>query len=287
MKSGTTYLSELLATHPEIFICSPREPCHFVDPRVLRQVWRLRWRMGYWRSSEHYLSLFAGAGGAKVIAEGSTLYTQAPLFEQVPERILATSADARFVYILRDPIERTISHYWHRVQWWGERRPLNKAILADRHYLNTSDYAYQLGIYLRHVPRERIYVLTLEDLIADPLEELHALFAWLGVDAGFRPESRAVARNLTPETLEMERGFGVLNRIRHSPLYARIEPAIPAWVRKPLHRLATREIRPADVPLNAVEAYLRPIQLQQTAELSRLLGRSFARWTTLFAGSAS
>lgn len=221
-----------------------------------------------------------------VIAEGSTLYTQAPLFERVPERILATSADARFIYLLRDPVERTISHYWHRVQWWGERRPLEKAILEDRHYLDTSDYAYQLGIYLRHVPRERVYVLTLEDLIAAPLEELRALLAWLGLDTSFQSELRA-ATNSTPETLEMERGFGVLNRIRHSPLYARIEPAIPAWIRKPLHRLATREIRPADVPLGAVEAYLRPIQLQQTSELSRLLGRSFARWTTLFAGSAS
>jgi hypothetical protein len=287
MKSGTTYLSELLATHPEIFICSPREPCHFVDPRVLRRVWPIRWRMGYWRSSERYLSLFAGAGGAKVIAEGSTVYTQAPLFEHVPERILDTSPDARFIYILRDPIERTISHYWHRVQWWGERRPLQKAILKDRHYINTSDYAYQLGVYLRHVPRDRIYVLAIEDLVADPLFELRALFAWLAVDPSFRSESRAAATNTTPDTLEMERGFGVLNLIRRSPWYERIAPAVPPWASKPLGRLAVREIRPADVPLQAVEAYLRPIQLRQTSELSRLLGRSFARWTTLFAGTVS
>jgi len=285
MKSGTTYLSDLLAMHPEVFMSSPREPCHFVDQKILREVWPLMWKKGYWRSAERYLGLFADAGDARIIAEGSTLYSQAPRFEHVPERILQMCPGARFIYLIRDPVERTISHYWHRVRWWGERRPLLKAIVDDRHYLNTSDYASQLRAYLRHVPRERVYVLTLEELIAEPLTHLRALFGWLEIDSMFQPKLEGVFENPTPAIVEQERGFGVLNRIRRSPLNARIGLRVPAPLRKLAVKLAVREIRTANAPLDEVEDYLRPIQLRQTLELSELLGRTFPRWTTLFAES--
>jgi hypothetical protein len=285
LKSGTTYLSELLAMHPEVFVSSPREPCHFADQRVLRRAWPYVWSLGYGRSAERYLGLFAKAGDARVIAEGSTVYSQAPRFAQVPERILRMCPDARFIYIIRDPVERTISHYWHCVRWWGERRPLTAAIVADQHYLDTSDYASQLRTYLRLVPRERVYVLTLEELIAEPLAHLKALFAWLGIDTSFQPALEGVFENPTPAIVEQERGFGVLNRIRRAALYARIETQVPAPLRKLAVKLAVREIRTADAPLGKVEAWLRPIQQRQTSELSELLGREFPRWRTLFAES--
>jgi hypothetical protein len=284
MKAGTTYLSELLATHPEIFMSSPREPCHFADPKVLRRVWPWMWRQGYWRSTERYLALFAGAGAQRVLAEGSTVYSQAHLFTQVPQRILEMRPDARFIYLIRDPLERAVSHYWHRVNWWGERRPPVRALREDPHYLSTSDYAYQLQAYLQHVPHDRIYVLTLEELVSDPLPQLAALFGWLGVDPTFQPPLGDAFTNSTPPTVEMARGLGVLNQLRRSPFNAR--PWGPASMRRALVRFAVREVRPADVPLEDVAAYLRPIQQRQTEELSRLLGRTFPRWTTLFAETA-
>lgn len=283
MKSGTTYLSELLAMHPEIFMSSPREPCHFADPKVLRRVWPYMWKRGYWRSAERYLRLFANACDAKIIAEGSAVYSQAPLFEGVPERILEMCPDARFIYVIRDPIERTISHYWHRVTWWRERRSLFEAIVQDPHYINTSDYALQLRAYLRYVPRERVHVLTLEELVEDPLTQLSALFSWLGIDRMFRPPLDRAFTNATPAIVEYERGFGLLNRVRRSLLYARIGLRIPAPLRKLAVQLAVREVRTAEVPRGPVEAYLRPIQLRHTSELSELLGRTFPQWTSLFA----
>ena len=84
MKSGTSYLSHLLAAHPEIFMSSPKEPCHFVDPRVLRHAWPGIWRQGYWRSQERYLSLFKAAQDVAVIAEASTVYSKLPMFSGVP-----------------------------------------------------------------------------------------------------------------------------------------------------------------------------------------------------------
>ncbi len=283
MKSGTSYLSGLLAAHPSVFMSSPREPCHFVDPRPLRGMWRYAWEQGYWRSIERYLSLFAQAHPAKVIAEGSTVYAQAPRFAGVPERILDFNPDAKFIYIIRDPVERTISHYWHCVRWWGERRSILSAIRKDPHYTDVSDYARQLGEYLKHVSRSRIYVLTLETLVGDPFE-LSRLFSWLGVDPAFTPDFNGVSTNSAPDVVEQVRGRGWLEAVRQSRSYHWMYSVVPRPLRRFGVQLALRSVRPAEVPLAQVREYLRPIQQKQAALLARLLNRAFPEWTTLYSG---
>src|SRR5579872_3450358 len=147
MKSGTTYLSDLLGAHPAIFMSTPKEPCHFVDGRMLRRVWPYMWKRGYWRSTDRYLDLFAGAAAKPVVGEASTIYSYAPLISGVPQRILAFNPQARFLYIMRDPVDRSIRHYWHRVRFWGERRAL----------------------------------------LADTVNQLSRVYTWLNVDPAFRP----------------------------------------------------------------------------------------------------
>ncbi|HTW37345.1 MAG TPA: sulfotransferase [Steroidobacteraceae bacterium] len=281
MKSGTTYLSELLGAHPAVFMSSPKEPCYFVDPQPLRKVWPYMWEGGFWRSPERYLSLFAGASSASVIAEASTVYAQAPLFSRVPERILNFNPDAKFIYVLRDPIERTISHYWHRVRWWGERRSLMDALRKDPQYTDVSDYARQLDAYLEHVPWRRIYTLTFEALLSDPFE-LSRLYAWLGIDPDFTPQVDRSWVNASPDVVEQARGLGWLDRIRKSPRYNRIGHRIPRALRKLGVHLAVRPVRPVEVSLAQVYGYLRPIQLPQVDRLGELLNRSFPEWTTLY-----
>jgi hypothetical protein len=284
MKSGTTYLTDLLAAHPAIFMSSPKEPCYFADPGALRRVWPNAWEQGYWRSPERYLSLFAAAGPAAVIGEGSTVYSQLPLFAQVPERILEFNPEARFIYIIRDPVERTLSHYWHRVRWWGERRSMLAAIRADARYADVSHYARQLNAYLSCVGRERIYVVTLEQFAADAATELSRIYAWLGVDPTFAPATWGNADlNTTPSVVDQARGLGLLARLRRSEAYVRFAPNLPRWLRKLGTAFAERPVRPAEVDTADACAYLRPLQQRQTAELSRLLDRSFPEWCTLYA----
>jgi hypothetical protein len=284
MKSGTTYLNDLLAAHPAIFMSSPKEPCYFADPRMLRRVWPRAWEQGYWRSAERYLGLFAAAGHAAVVGEASTVYSQVPLFAQVPERILEFNPGARFIYIIRDPLERTISHYWHRVRWWGERRSMAAAIRADQRYADVSDYARQLNAYLSCVGRERIYVVTLEQFAADAVGELSRIYAWLGVDPTFEPATWGNADlNITPNVVDQARGLGVLARLRRTEAYIRLAPKLPPRLRKLATTLAERPVRPAEVDTSQACGYLRPLQQRQTEELGRLLQRSFPEWRTLYA----
>jgi len=277
MKSATSYVAQALAAHPSIFVSEPREPCHFVDGEALRHFWPLMWRRGYWRSRERYLELFAGAGDARIVVDGSVVYSQAPLFSGVPERILDLCPDARFVYVLRDPVRRAISHYWHRVRHWGERRPMLKAISLDPEYAGASNYALQLETYLRHVDLGRFYVFTYESLVADPAGSVAGLYRWLGVDPGFRPGNLETPVNVTPDVIEY------WPRLMQSLLAARFTSRLPAGLRDLASRLAVRRAEPVRYPAAEVAAHLRPRQRDETERLSRMLGRSFPEWTTLHA----
>lgn len=282
MKSGTTYLSGLLAAHPSVFMSSPKEPCRFVDPKVLRREWPWPWEQGYCRSEERYLALFGAAASASVIAEASTVYSQAPLYAGVPERILAFNPHARFIYIMRDPLERTISHYWQRVRGWGERRGMLEAIRRDPHYREVSDYARQLQLYLLHVGRERIYTLTYEELVADPALQLSCLYAWLGVDPSFRPTRIGIPDNVLPPVVQQVRSRGLLDLVRRSATFRRIAPLLPPALRRfAAARVATQPVVPAETDTAEVRAFLRCECQRQTEDLSRLLDREFPEWTSL------
>lgn len=284
MKSGTTYLSDLLGQHPAVFMCVPKEPCYFADSRVLRRAWPYMWRHGYWRGADRYLRLFAAAGDKTILGEASTVYSQIPLYSGVPERIQEFSPNARFIYIMRDPVDRAISHYWFRVRWWREQRPMLTAMRNDPHYRSVSHYARQLQEYVRHFALERIYTLTYEALVADPLGELNRLYGWLGIDPTFRPTRLGLASNVRPDVVRQVRGFGLLDRLRHTSLYGRLEPYIPDAARHLGDRLAARSVRPAEAMLGEVLEYLRPLQVSETEELSALLNRGFPEWNTLYGG---
>jgi hypothetical protein len=284
MKSGTTYLSGLLAAHPAIFMSSPKEPCRFVDPIVLRKEWAWPWEQGYCRSEERYLNLFSAAGDATILGEASTVYSQAPLYSGVPQRILAFNPHARFIYIMRDPIERTISHYWHRVRGCGERRDVLSAVRDDAHYRDVSHYARQLQVYLRHVGPERIYTLTYEELVVDPPGQLGRLYAWLGVDPLFRPARIGIPANEMPSVIEQVNNPGLLDRVRRSAMFRHVAPLVPPPLRKLGSLLvSTHRVKPSEVDTSAVRAFLRAECQPQIAELSRLLQREFPEWKSVYA----
>src|SRR5271170_4673027 len=135
MKSGTTYLRKLLNAHPKIFMCEPDEPSYFVDPQQLKSIWIEMWERGFWKSEEHYLELFKSAGDATILGEASTNYTKRPLVTGIAEKIEAFNPRARFIYILRDPVARSLSHYWHMVRYHAEQRPIVEAIRRDSQFL--------------------------------------------------------------------------------------------------------------------------------------------------------
>jgi len=271
MKSGSTSLHYYLADHPEIFMCEPKEPWYFVKEK--------NWHKG----EDWYASLFAEAGDdVRYLGESSADYTMMPKFQGVPERIAAYNPEARFIYVLRDPVQRSISHYWHNVRWHGERRDLLAALHEDPDLVDFSNYHLQLATFRKIFPAERFYVLSFEEMVARPEETMARMFTWLGVDAAFVPPSLGQEKNVTPATVPMVRGLGLLHRLRHSRAWDRVHRFFPASLKGLGNKMATRDVVRKEQPVRPAIVYLRPRLQAQVEPLCELLGRSFPEWTTLF-----
>jgi hypothetical protein len=264
MKSGTTSLHAYLATHPEIFMSEPKEPAYFVQ------------EMNYPKGEDWYLSLFAAGSEAKLLGESSAVYTMAPKFTGVTERIAHFNPDARFVYVMRDPFQRSLSHYWHIVQHHGERRDLLTALKTHPPYVNVSYYAMQLRPYLETFGRDRLHIVIFEDLVRDPLPVVQRLFGWLGVDQDFVPPNLYAKENATPSKVAPKGGR--LDRFRHSAAWNVLGGFMPSSLRALARRLLERQVDKRAETVAEAKSYLRPIQLDQVNELRVLLDRDFPDW---------
>jgi hypothetical protein len=106
---------------------------------------------------------------------------------------------AKLIYVVRDPIERLVSDYLHRVSDHLESRSMDVAFTdasAAATYLDKSRYGHQLGLYLDAFPRDQIRVVAAESLRARRPETLRGIFSFLGVDPDF--QSLEFLRELHP-----------------------------------------------------------------------------------------
>jgi hypothetical protein len=188
---------------------------------------------------------------------------------------------------MRDPIERTISHYWHMVRYNAERRPMLEAIKADPQYLDVSHYAMQLTPYIDQFGPDRVAILSFEQLTYDPLTAMRPLYEWLDVDPTLADASCFNApENVTPEVVRMAAWHGVAQHVRHSRPFRLLMPHLPQGLRERAVRLATRQVDRRALDVTEVMEFLRPVQLRQIEALVRLVGREFPEWTTLYANAA-
>lgn len=283
MKSGSTTLHELLSEHPQICMSEPKEPCYFVDPGLLKEIWPEMWHMGFWRSEAAYLELFKAKPEAIFRGESSTDYSKLSKVTGVVERMASFNPEARIIYIMRDPVERTISHYWHMVENRGETRSPMEAIVKDPHYTDVSNYAMQLPPYLERFGRERIHVLSFEELTHNPLPTLISVFAWLNVNMEFTPVDMQSARNATPRQVTQRReGASLLHQFRHSRFWNGIGRYMPARVRKFGVSMIEKKVERSQIDMTPVRDHLRKLQLPQVEKLVRLVGRDFPEWQTLY-----
>jgi hypothetical protein len=275
MKSGTTSLHLYLDSHPQIFMCEPKEPKFFSRESNLA------------KGEEWYLKLFANAEDALIIGESSTEYSKTPEFSGVPQRIAKFNPEARFIYIMRDPIERTISHYWLSVRSLNEKRDILTAIQQDPHYLNVSHYAMQLAPYFDIFGRDKVTCLTFEKMVRNPSDILRNLFIWIGVDPSFDQGILGTKRNVTPRYIMKNKSFLFINDSDRSRFWKAIRFIFPSKLRFIANRFLKEEIDRTALSTEKVAEFLRPIQLEQTKALSEMLGRRFPEWTTLFNKSSS
>ncbi len=170
-KAGTTSLASLLSSHPQVFMCEPKEPRFFSDHNWEKGI---RW----------YEALFEGANGCKAIGEASPAYTWAPESDSIAERIKTALGDIKYIYIVRDPVERMISHYRHALlyRWIPNSTSFEDSLQLLPSVKNCSRYYYQISRYLGHTDKGQWHILSLENLKSDPQHEMNRLFEFLEIE---------------------------------------------------------------------------------------------------------
>jgi hypothetical protein len=274
-KCGTTSLSQYLASHPQVHMSAVKETRFFAPPDPSRPFGGPR--VG---SLSDYEQLFESAAPAR--GEASPAYSQHPWRAGVPERIHALVPQARFVYLVGDPVKRLGSHYRQAVAYTGETRPLER-IVADAGdedpFVCAGRYALQLERYLDVFPAERVLVIDQDELLRHRRSTLARVFAFLGVDADYCSEDFARVSNRGAEHRRVS--GGVYGRMRASALRSVLD-ALPGGARETLVRSARRIVAPAvgevalDAPLRRrLEARYRP----EMARLRELTGQAFDGWS--------
>lgn len=267
-KSGTTTLHHYLGQHPDIWMCEPKEPAFFVPEHK-----------GYPKDPDWYHALFEPGAHLPYRGESSTDYTKRPTFEGVPRRVHAYQADARLIYIMRDPIDRAISHYWQRARQHVEARALRTAIEEHAGYRASGDYAMQIEPWMRLFGPERILLLVFEDFVEDPGGTVDRVVRWLGLPP-FDVPLREEVHNRRPEEVSRDAGPEVLRRLRYSRTWHRLAPLVPQGIKDLARSTVETTERPEDVETDEIVEMLRPWARARIAELSRVTGMDFPRWTT-------
>jgi hypothetical protein len=190
-RSGTTSLFNYLVQHPDVLPPLGKE-IHYFDFHYARGVSYYRGRFPY----SHLLRRGA------LTVDATPYYLAHPL---VPERAAQLLPHAKLIAVLRNPVDRALSHYQHEVR--GGRETLSFAEAIEREserlageeerirrepgyyswnhhrysYLRRGLYLEQLRRWLQYFPRSQLLVLQSEWLFRDPPAAMAVLHRFLGI----------------------------------------------------------------------------------------------------------
>jgi hypothetical protein len=267
-KSGTTSLYQWLRQHPDVYMPStlketfffdfdPDDPAHHGAPRSRFPV----------RTRAEYEALFDGAKGAIAVGEASPSYLDDP---GAPARMLELIPDARLIASIRDPVSRVYSHAQMNV-----RLGLATDLPADVRRLASTDeqdYHAKFVRWFAHFPREQFHVIRYDDLAADPTGTTQRIFAFLGVDAGFTPDT---GERFNPGGLPRSQ---LVQRLLELQALRRLRPLMPMAAFTVVNRLRRLNAKAAPPLPPDLRAELRDRYRADVIATERLLGLDLSDW---------
>ena len=186
-KGGTTYLHGLLQQHPQVYLAHPKE-LHFFS-------------LHHHRGLEWYGHHFDDATADQCCGEVTPYYLFHPL---AAERIATALPKVKLIVLLRDPVERALSQYFHSKRLGLEPLELEEAFAAEskrladaeaalkrgethkshqqHSYLSRSRYELQLPHFEALFPSKQLQVLRSEDLFERPQQLWASVLTFLGLD---------------------------------------------------------------------------------------------------------
>lgn len=256
-RSGTTQLAARLALHPDVDACAVKEPNFFsreVD-----------------RGPSWYDSYFRPRTDSLVRMDASVSYT----FPQYPDalrRLAEAAPEAVVVYVVRDAVDRAVSHYLLYRYYFGHEtaQDLGAALRARDFYQRVSDYEHWLERLHTFVPSERLLVVPFHAVTSAPSEVVEVVLGKLGLDSAPEVDEATVgAHKNNVVTFRSDAARSLTRRLRHSAAYPTVRRVLGPHAVKRLRSMVTRV---PDLP--SVDEALATCDARQRAALEELRTRS-------------
>lgn len=211
-KSGTTLIHNILDSHPEIHMSPIKEPNFFgrdIDINLATDFHQQnsyinfekyfgskkleKKHIGFVTKEEDYKKLFVNDNSLiRIFGESSTSYLYSKF---AAEEIYIHNKNAKIIMVLRDPVERIISHY--KMDYIAGRQindNLIDGVLTDYNskgkgycrshlYIELSLYYQQIKRYLKIFDKNQVLILNFEDLITDLDLTMSRIFRFLEVES--------------------------------------------------------------------------------------------------------
>ncbi len=230
MKCGTSTLQAQLATTDGIFMTEPKEPNFFSDDDVFA------------RGESWYAGLYADARPDDMLGEASTHYTKLPTYPKTVSRLAAAVPNPKIIYILRDPVQRAISHYMHgwSVGWFGDD-PVT-AVREHPEIIDYGRYGMQITPFVEQFGKGAIHLMSLEHLRANGDEEMGRLGTFLGLSRPLTWKTNLPKQNVSSERVRPLPMHGLLVS---NPIATRLRRIlVPQGIRKRIRDARTMKTRP-------------------------------------------
>lgn len=136
-KAGTRALIDYLDQHNEIYTYP--DEIHFFSKN-------------YNKGIDWYQKFFKNVNDEKAIGEKSPSYFTS---SKTPERIFQNIPDVKLIFLLRNPVDRAYSHYWHAVRGGRIKNGFEEKIKNEgNNILETGKYAKYINKYLKFFKKE-------------------------------------------------------------------------------------------------------------------------------------
>jgi hypothetical protein len=211
-KSGTTWVSEILRTHPEVFMAHGKELSFFT--------------LHYDKGEQWYSEKFTVGAGAKAVGEYSATYMDDPI---VARRIHAYNPHVKLLFAVRNPVRRAYSHYKWLLQQGNKLPPFTEALETHPILVHRSLYYQCLSYYWKWFPPEQIHIIRFDDIQTRPDTVQRNIYRFLNIDENFlSPYTRKVIGKTIDPRLQWLEDF---RRWAHRTCKARGIEFIITWVK--------------------------------------------------------
>lgn len=285
-KSGTTSLYYYLSQHSDIYMSPVKEPHYFstvtnINARAFEkpkagETYHTR----VIAHEEDYIALFKNGRGFRYRGEASPSYLYD---ESSAKKIKSFNAEAKIIIILREPLDRAVSHFNMSYSLGLESESdFHKALLKDQINNNKvwgSAHLYvELGHYYKQVmnffqvfPLEQIYLLKFEDLKNSPRQTMENLFKFLCIDSSVAQNLNTEKKNTTVAIRHKHLQKSIY-LIKHNRILNWIKSSLPHSFRENLKRRAYSSGGTNLTISNECERYLASVYHEDKLNLKRNFG---------------